>query len=107
MGYTKYAYKNPPIIFEKLKEIDIYVPQNDRFNSYYCWYNFEAYFSQKNLLENGVKLTFKASHISLSVGIAANAPDFKKGVCFVTNRSEAELIQKMLDYLEKVSDTVY
>ena len=43
----------------------------------------------------------------LSVGIAANVLDFEEGICFVTNRREAKLIQKMLDYLEKVLDAAY
>ena len=87
-----------------MEEIGICVPRNERFYpNYYC-HDFEAYFSQQNFPESGPKLTFEARHIPLSVGIAANVPDFTKGVyIFVTNGREAELIQKMLDYLEKAS----
>ena len=100
-------YKNPPTIFEKLEEIGICVPKNDRFCSYYCCCDFEAYFCQENLPENGPKLILEVRHIPLSVSIAANVPDFEGGICFVTNGREAELILKMLDYLKKISDTAY
>ena len=68
---------------------------------------FSGLFFPKNLPENGPILTFEARHILLSVGIAANVPDFEEGICFVTKGRENELIQKMLDYLEKVSDAAY
>ena len=37
---------------------------------------------------------FEARHTPLSVGIATNVPNFEKGVCFVTNGDENQLVQK-------------
>ena len=45
--------------------------------------------------------------MSLSVGIATNVPNFKNGVCFVTNGNENDLVQKMLKYWEDASNAAY
>ena len=84
-------HKNPPSIFEKLEEIGICVPANKKFFPYFSFYNYETYFSQKNLPGNGLKLSFEASHVPLSFGIATNVPNFENGVCFVINGNENNL----------------
>ena len=81
-------------------------PSKEFFSPYFCSYNFEAYFLQENLPENGHKLTFEARHIPLSVGIAEKVPSFEKGRHLVTNGSKDELIQ-ILDYLEKKLDDAH
>ena len=60
-------HKNPATIFEKLEEIGICVPANERCFPYFACYDFEAYFSQENLPGNGPKLSFEARHVPLSV----------------------------------------
>ena len=67
----------------------------------------QAYFSQENLPGNGLKLSFEAHHVPLSVGIATNVPNFENEVCFVTNGDENNLVQKMLKYLEDASNAAY
>ena len=100
-------HKTPPTIFEKLEEIVICVPANKRFFPYFSCYDFEAYFSQENLPGNDSKLGFEARHVPLSVGIATNVPNFENRVCFVTNGDENDLVQKILKYLEYVSNAAY
>ena len=100
-------HKNLPTIFEKLEEIGICVPANKRFFLYFVCYDFEAYFSQVNLSENGPKLSFETRHILLSVGIATNVPNFESGVSFVTTGDENDLVQKMLKYWEDALNAVY
>ena len=100
-------HKNPLTIFKKLEEIGICVPANERFFPYFACYDFKAYFSQENLPGNGPKLSFEALHVPLSVGIATNVPNFENGVYFVTNGNENNLVQKMLKYLEDVSNAAY
>ena len=78
-------HKNSPTAFEKLEEISICVPSNERCFPYFACYDFEAYFSQENLPGNGAKLSFEARHVPYSVGIATNIPNSENGVCFVTN----------------------
>ena len=52
-------------------------------------------------------LTLDACHIPLSVAIASNVAGYESGVCFVTEGSEEELVQKLVDYLESLSKVSY
>ena len=99
-------HKNPATIFEKLEEIGIVVPHCDRHFSFFACYDFEAYFSKKHI-SNSSMLTLDAFHIPLSVAVASNIPGYKSGVCFVTKGSEEELVQKLVDYLETLSEVSY
>ena len=99
-------HKNPATIFEKLEEIGIVVPHCDRHFPFFACYDFEAYFSKKQI-SNSSMLTLDACHIPLSVAVASNIPGYKLGVCFVTEGSEEELVQKLVDYLETLSEVSY
>ena len=94
------VYHNPHTIFEKLEQIGIHVPKQDRIYPYYACYDFEAYLCRDQLPENGPKLMFEARHVPMSVGIASNVPGFEEGKCFITSGDEKELIQNLIDYLE-------
>ena len=52
-------------------------------------------------------LTLDACHVPLSVAIASNVPGYESNVCFVTEGSEEELVQKLIDYLESLSEVSY
>ena len=99
-------HKNPATIFEKLEEIGIVVPHCDRYFPFFACYDFEAYFSKKQI-SNSSMLTLDACHIPLSVAVASNIPGYESGVCFVTEGSEEELVQKLVDYLETLSEVSY
>ena len=101
------VYHNSYTIFEKLEQIGIQVPKQDRFYPYYACYNFKAYLYRDQLPENGPKLSFEACHVPMSVGIASNVPGFEEGKCFITSGNEKELIQNLIDYLEAISLSVY
>ena len=99
-------HKNPATIFEKLEEIGIVVPHCDRHFPFFACYDFEAYFSKKQI-SNSPILTLDTCHIPLSVAVASNIPGYESGVCFVTEGSEEELVQKLVDYLETLSEVSY
>ena len=99
-------HKNPATIFEKLEEIGIVVPNCDRYFPFFACYDFEAYFSKKQI-SNSPMLTLDTCHIPLSVAVASNIPGYESGVCFVTEGSEEELVQKLVDYLETLSEVSY
>ena len=99
-------HKNPATIFEKLEEIRIVVPLCDRHFPFFACYDFKAYFSKKQI-SNSSMLTLDACHIPLSVAVASNIPGYESGVCFVTEGSEEELVQKLVDYLETLSEVSY
>ena len=100
-------FKNQPTIFQKLEDIDVFVPLDQRHYPFYCCYDFESILSQDDLLENGEKVSFTSKHIPLSVGIASNIPNFEDPICFVSEGNETVLVQKMVDYMEKLSDAAY
>ena len=99
-------HKNPATIFEKLEEIGIVVPNCDRHFPFFACYDFEAYFSKKQI-SNSPMVTLDTCHIPLSVAVASNIPGYESGVCFVTEGSEKELVQKLVDYLETLSEVSY
>ena len=99
-------HKNPATIFEKLEEIGIVVPRCDRHFSFFACYDFEAYFSKTKIFNNSM-LTLDACHLPLSVAVASNIPGYESGVCFVTEGDEERLVQKLVDYLENLSDICY
>ena len=65
-------HKNPATIFEKLEKIGIVVPHCDRHFFFFACYDFEAYFSKKQI-SNSFMLTLDACHIPLSIAVASNA----------------------------------
>ena len=52
-------------------------------------------------------LTLDACHVPLSVAVASNVPGYESGVCFVTEESEEQLVQELMDYLESLSEVSY
>ena len=52
-------------------------------------------------------LTLHACHIPLSVAVASNVTGYESGVCFVMEGSEEKLVQKLVDYLESLSEVSY
>ena len=83
-GVYHYSYT----IFEKLEQIGIQVPKQDRFYPYYACYDFEAYLYRDQLPENGPKLSFEARHVPMSFRIASNVPGFEEGKCFIMSGNE-------------------
>ena len=41
------------------------------------------------------------------MGIASNIPNFEDAICFVSEGNETALVQKMVDYMEKLLDATY
>ena len=46
-------------------------------------------------------------HLPLSVAVASNIPGYESGVCFVTEGDEELSVQKLVNYLETLSDICY
>ena len=53
-------YKATPTIFQKLEEINVFVPQKDRYYPFFACYNFESFFDCNNLPKNSKMLSFEA-----------------------------------------------
>ena len=98
------VYRNPPTLFERLEEIGIRVPPEDRHYPFFACFDFETFFSKENLPSSGPKLSYEVRHVPMSVAIASCIPGKEDPVCFV---SEGDLVKKMLDYLENLADAAY
>ena len=106
-SYPGGIYKNTPSIFEKLEDIGICVSQNIRHYPFYACFDFECYFSTESLPSNGEMLLFEARHVPLSGGIASNIPGYEEAVCCISDGNESDLVKKMVDYLNKLSDAAF
>ena len=99
--FTPPQYRNPPTLFERLEEIGIRVPPEDRHYPFFACFDFEAFFSKENLPSSGPKLSYEVRHVPMSVAIASCIPGKKDRVCFVSKEDEGDRVKKMIDYLEK------
>ena len=101
--YVGGVYHTPLTIFERLDEVAIHVPEEDRYFPFRATFDFEAYFSKRNLPEGTDLLQSNAKHVPLSVSIARNVPGFVKPWCIIDKKGLEEMMQKMLEYLEEIS----
>ena len=98
------VYRNPPKLFERLGEIGIRVPPEDKHYPFFACFDFEAFFFKENLPSSGPKLSYEIRYVPMSVAIASCIPGKKDPVYFV---SEGDLAKKMLDYLKNLADDAY
>ena len=105
--YVGGVYHTPLTIFERLDEVGIHVPEEDRYFPFRATFDFEAYFSKRNLPEGTDLLQWNAKHVPLSVSVASNVPGFLKPLCIINEKGVEEMQQKMLEYLEEISHHSY
>ena len=96
-------FKNQPTIFQKLEDIGVFVLHDQRHFPFYRCYDFESILCIDDLPENGEKLFFTSKRIPLNVTIVSNIPNLDP-ICFVSEGNHTVLVQKMVDYMEKISD---
>ena len=101
--YVGGVYHTPLTIFERLNEVGIHVPEEDHYFPFRAPFDFEAYFSKRNLPEGADLLQWNAKHVPLSVSIASNVPGFVKPLCIINEKGVEEMIQQMLAHLEEIS----
>ena len=76
-------------------------------NPFRATFDFEAYFSKRNLSEGTDLLQWNVKHVLLSVSIASNVPGFLMPLCIINEKGVEEMLQKMLEYLEEISHHSY
>ena len=95
-------HKNDQTIFEKLEYLDIFVPLNQRF-----YHNFSVWDMEAILLKLDQNVTetlhWISRHEPISVSIASNIEGYNNPKCFV-DLSSKNLITKMMDYLNEISE---
>ena len=76
----------PLTVFERLDEVGIHVSGKDRYFPFRATFDFEEYFSKKNLPEGTDLLPWNAKHVSLSASIASNVTGFLKPLCSINEK---------------------
>ena len=71
---------------------------------------FEVFFESQDLPQpkkENAKTKYTSKHIPLSVSICSNVPTFDEAVCFISDGDPQDLVNKMVDHLELISDHSY
>ena len=94
-------------IFQKLEEINVFVPQKDCYYPFFTSYDFECFLIAITYLKHSEILSFEAHHVPLSMAIASNVPGREEAVCLVFNGDFETLVQDMLRHMEAISESAY
>ena len=79
-----------------------------RFYPFRATFDFECYFDNSDLLANSPKIDWLARHEILSVSICTNVPGFSLlPYCFINKGDQIQLVDRFLDYLNKITDAAY
>ena len=105
--YPGGVYRNPKTVFEKLQDIGIHIDPKDRFYPYTTVYDFECYFDCQGLPNDTDLLHFQARHEPLGVSVASTVPGHEEPVCFINEGSSGTLIEKFLNYLDRIAKSAF
>ena len=64
-------------------------------------------FDGQGLPNNTDLLHFQARHEPLGVSVASTVPEYKKSVCFINEGSSDILIEKFLNYLDRIAKPAF
>ena len=106
---TKYIYKggfysNNLTIFERLEEVGIVVPKEDRMYEYFSVLDAEALLLKADS-GSAKKSRWVHEHKIISVSVCSNVPGFDKPKCFLDPDS-GTLVQSMIYYLHDIQGEV-
>ena len=91
--------RNSPTLFDRLEEIGIRVPPEDRHYPFFACFDFEVFFffSKENLPSTGPKLSYEVRYVLMSVA-TASIVSMEKKTLFVLYRKKNEggLVNKSL-----------
>ena len=85
--FPENIHKNLTKNFKKLQKSKNCCEHYDCHSPFFGCYDFEAYFSKKQISSNSSMLALDACHVLLSVAVAINILGYESGVCLVTEGS--------------------
>ncbi|XP_070178816.1 uncharacterized protein, partial [Littorina saxatilis] len=104
--YPGGVYTPPPTALEMLHNNGLLVDTSFVF-PYRATYDFEVFFDSRDLPQpkkQDAKTHYTCKHVPLSVSVCSNVPSFEEPVCFISTGDAQELVNKMVDHLERISD---
>ncbi|KAK7443440.1 hypothetical protein BaRGS_00029359, partial [Batillaria attramentaria] len=107
--YPGGVYQVQPSIFDLLKMngFDVSSAPFTIF-PYRATWDMEVYFDQSDLPQTSTTTTqYTARHVPMSASVCSNVPGYTKPICFISDGNPQVLIDRMIDYLERISDTTF
>ena len=107
--YPGGVYSPPLTPLEMLQKNGLLIDSSYVF-PYRATYDFEVFFESQDLPQpkkENAKTKYTSKHVPLSVSICSNVPTFQNPVCFISDGDPQDLINKMVDHLELISDHSY
>ncbi|KAL8613898.1 hypothetical protein ACOMHN_032888 [Nucella lapillus] len=77
---------------------------------YRATFDLEAYLSQDDLptvQTPDPKTVYTSKHVPMSVSVCSKVPDYREPVCFVSSGDPQDLVNRMIDHIEEISDKAY
>ena len=105
--YPSGICKPSQTIFQTLKEEGIRISESLSHYPYISSYDFESYMETTDLPKNTATITYESRHRIASVSIASNIAGFRDPICFVSEGDEFQVVEKMMKYLEQLSEICY
>ena len=90
-----------------MRECGIHVSEELRFYPFRATFDFECYFDNSDLPPNSPKVDWLARHEILSVIICSNVPGFSLPCCFINEGDPNQLVDRFMNYLNKISNAAY
>ena len=90
-----------------MQELGINVAEEFRFYPFRATFDFECYFDNAVLPLNSPKVDCLARHELLGVSVCSNVPGFSLPYCFINEGDPSQLVDRFVDYLNKISDAAY
>ena len=94
-------------VFQKMREFGIHVSEELRFYPFRATFDFECYFDNSDLPPNSPKVDWLARHEILSVSICSNVSGFSLPCCFINEGDPNQLVDRFMNYLNKISNAAY
>ena len=107
--YPGGVYRPTPSAVELLDMNSIQVDTSFVF-PYRATFDFEVLLENTDLPQpktSDPKTQYTVKQLSMSVSVCSNVPSFEDTVCFISDGDPQSLVNKMVDYLEEVSDHAY
>ena len=105
--YPGGVYHSTLLVFERLDDENIRVPDSLRYYPYRATFDFECWFDTARLPSDSDKMQWVARHVPLNVSVASNVPGHEQVQCLVTDGDTDKLVSAMMDILQSMSDAAH
>ena len=91
-------------IFQELESFNIYVPQSERINEHFIFWDFESMLIPKNY-NSSEKVKIVNEHIPICVALASSLNPYRKAYV-IFNKKPQKLVRNMMIYMDEVRQAI-